>query len=79
MKMSIIVQKTASKWVKNRVFELVKYLVINFFLNLVYNENLFHLLNSCRNPISGKYLVLEIWVKMHLTNHIAKFLNQLYL
>ena len=64
---------------KQGFLNLLKNLVIIFFLNLVYNERLYYLLYSCTNSIFGKYLVPEIWVEMLLINHIAGFLNRLYL
>ena len=58
---------------------LLKNFVVSFFLNLVYNESFCYLLYSCTNPIFRKSLVPEIWAKMLLANHVAGFLNQLYL
>ena len=49
------------------------------FLNLVYNPNVYYLLDSCANSILGKNLVLEILAKILLANQIVGFLNQLYL
>ena len=52
------------KWTKNRskkgFLNLKKNLVINFSLNLFYNENFYYLLCSCTNPIFGKDLIPEI-------------------
>ena len=45
---------------------------IRFFLNLVHNEILYYLLYSCSNPIFGKNLVPEIWVKMHVDTNSWK-------
>ena len=64
---------------KQGFLNLLKNLVIIFFLNLVYNESLYYLLYSCTNSIFGKYLVPEICVEMLLASHIAGFLNRLYL
>ena len=49
-----------------------------FFLNLIYNKNLYYLLCSCTNPIFGKVFVPKIWAKMFSANQIAGFFNQLY-
>ena len=45
-------------------------LFVLFLLNLMF---------SCTNPIFGKNLILEVWVKMLSANWIARFLNRLYL
>ena len=71
--------KMNRKWAKNWSFFNLMDLVINYFLNMVYNESLCYLLYSCTNPIFGKNLVPGIWAKMLLANQIAGFLNQLYL
>ena len=65
------------KWAK--VGLLLENLVINFFQNLVCNESLRNLLYSCTNPIFGKNLVPEVWVKMLSASQITGYLNQLYL
>ena len=49
---------------------------------MVYNENVFYLLYSWTNAITGKNVVPEIWAKIHLTNQIGsisrtKLLNSL--
>ena len=49
-----------------------------FFLNLVYKESSYYLLFCCTNPILGKNLVPETWVKMLSANQIAEFWNWLY-
>ena len=45
-------------------------LFVLFLLNLMF---------SCTNPIFGKNLILEVWVKMLSAIWIARFLNRLYL
>ena len=45
-------------------------LFVLFLLNLMF---------SCTNPIFGKNLILEVWVKMLSANSSARFLNRLYL
>ena len=45
-------------------------LFVLFLLNLMF---------SCTNPIFGKNLILEVWVKMLSANWSARFLNRLYL
>ena len=68
---------------KRGFFEIIGKFGHSFFLNLSYNlfcsETLSYYLCSCTNPILGKNLVPEIWTKMISANHIAGFLNQLYL
>ena len=68
---------------KGFFFEIIGKFGHSFFLNLSYNlfcsETLSYYLCSCTNPILGKNLVPEIWTKMISANHIAGFLNQLYL
>ena len=68
---------------KRVFFEIIGKFGLSFFLNLSYNlfcsETLSYYLCSCTNPILGKNLVPEIWTKMISANHIAGFLNQLYL
>ena len=71
--------KMGKKWPKIGLFKFIRKFSPQFFWNLVYNESLYYLLYSCTNPIFGKNLVPEIWVKMLLVNQIAGFLNQLYL
>ena len=70
-----------SKWAKGPKIGFFKIIEKfgHFFLNLFYNESLYYLLCSCANPIFGKNLVLEIWVKILSTNQIAEFLYQQYL
>ena len=58
---------------RHRVFEFIEKFGHYFFLNLVYNESLYHSLYSCVNPTFGKILVLEIWVKMPLAIQITGF------
>ena len=43
---------------------------------MFYNEDLYYLLCSCTNPISGKILVPEIWTKIYSANQIPGFFNQ---
>ena len=47
------------KWAKNRVFWFKEKFSHIFSLNLFYNENLYYLLCSCKNPILGKILFLR--------------------
>ena len=56
-------------------FEFIKKFGHQFLQNSVYNESLY-LLYSSKNPIFGKSLDPEIWVKMLLDDQIAGFLNQ---
>ena len=74
----------APKWAINilRYFEVIGKFWHECYKNLVYNENIFYLLYSWTNAITGKNVVPEIWAKMHLTNHIGsisttKLLNSL--
>ena len=57
---------------KQDFLNLLKNFVINFLLNLFYDENVY-LLCYCTNLIFGKNLVLEIWVKMLSANQMAGF------
>ena len=50
-----------------------------FSLNLFYNESLYYLLCSCTNPLFGKSVVPEMWVKVPSAIQIARFLNQPFL
>ena len=59
--------------------EFFKFIEKNFMYFLLNDENLYHLLCSCTNPIFGKIFVSEIWAKMFLANQIAGFFNQPYL
>ena len=70
---NIFAQKVGQKWAKNRFLNLLENLVINFFLNLGYNESLYYLLYSCTNSIFGKNLFPEMWAKMLLANQITGF------
>ena len=63
---------------KQSFLNLSKNLVTNFFLNLFYNESLYHLL-CLRYSKFRTNLTPKTQTKMLLANQIADFLNQLYL
>ena len=67
-------------YLPHKVAKLTKNMVgfLNLLKNLFYNKDLCYLLCSYTNPIFGKPLVPEIWVKVLSANQIAGFLNQLY-
>ena len=70
-------------WTKNQkngpetgFFEFIEKFGHQYLLKLFYDQNIYYLLCSCTNPLSGKIFVPEIWAKMFSANQTVGYFYQ---